>query len=360
MRILIIGAGAIGTLIGAFLARAGEEVALIGRPAFVEAVDQAGLQVEQNDSRSWTIRPAALFSSVATALAAGPYDIAMLSVKAYDTTSVLAEMRASTAARPPLLSWQNGVGNEETLAAALGSQNVLAGILTTPVVLLSPGHIQVSRASFHCGVAPLHPALRPLRDDVVAAMKRAGFTVLKTTDYRRLKWSKLLLNLPANAQSAILAWTPAQLYANPIAGHLEALAWQEAFRVMAAAKIKPVTVGGYPLPWLAAAVRLAPAELLRKGLGRFVVGGRGDKYPSFYLARRAGKKRAEVRWLNGAGAEMGERVGVPAPVNRAFTVVLEALLSGQLGADAFEGQPRRLAEVAERLRRGDPPFPARA
>ncbi len=54
------------------------------------------------------------------------------------------------------------------------------------------------------------------------------------TDYRRLKWSKLLMNLLANAQCAILDWTPAQVMADPTASRLEALAWQEAFAVMAA------------------------------------------------------------------------------------------------------------------------------
>ena len=353
MRILIIGAGAIGTLMGAFLARSGQQVSLIGRSPFLEAVAQNGLRVE-NDTAKWQVRPAAVFPSVAAALTAGPYDIAMLSVKSYDTASVLEEMQATGVALPPLLSWQNGVGNEEMLAAALGPEKVLAGILTTPVISLAPGHIKVSRPSFHCGVAALHPATSPLLDKVVMALLLAGFTVQQIDDYRRLKWSKLLLNLPANAQSAILGWTPTQLYADPLAGRLEAQAWQEAFRVMAAAQIKPVVIGSYPLPWLAPLVRFTPPGLLRGVLGRFVVGGRGDKYPSFYLARRAGQKRSEVHWLNGAVAEMGKRVGVSAPVNRTFTAVLEALLRGQLADEQFAGQPAQLAAVVSRVRRGKP------
>ena len=137
-------------------------------------------------------------------------------------------------------------------------------------------------------------------------------------DYRSLKWSKLLMNLLANAQCAILDWTPAQVMSDPVASQLEALAWQEAFAVMAALRIRPVAMAGYPLPLLAPFVRRLPVPWLASGLRRFVSGGRGSKMPSLHVALAAGK-RSEIGWLNGAVARYGREAGVPTPVNRAVT-----------------------------------------
>ena len=128
----------------------------------------------------------------------------------------------------------------------------------------APGQVQVHRERFKAGVAPVG-------EDAPVAMaagllRDAGFTVDLFADYRSLKWSKLLMNLLANAQCAILDWTPAQVMADPIASRLEALAWQEAFAVMAALGIRPVAMAGYPLPLLAPLVRRLPASWLARGL----------------------------------------------------------------------------------------------
>ncbi len=355
MRILIIGAGAIGTFLGAYLAQAGETISLVGRTEFAHSVEATGLRVHDGEAH-WTVHPAAIYTSIGEALAEGDFAVAMLTVKAYDTATVIKEIQAAAAPMPPILSWQNGVGNEKMLVQAFGARKVLAGALTTPVQRLAPGEIQVSKRSFHSGVASLDPVAKPLRKQVAAAMKKAGFTVLQVEDYCRLKWSKLLLNLVANAQSAILGWTPAQLFANRISGRLEILAWQEAFQVMARSGITPLPLGGYPLPMLAPILRHAPPGLLRPLVGWFVAGGRGSKYPSLYLDREANKKCSEVRWLNGAVVKAGSDLGLPTPVNQAFTSILEAILAGRLSPERITGQPEALAEVAERVAAGQLPF----
>ena len=165
-------------------------------------------------------------------------------------------------------------------------------------------------------------------------------------DYRRLKWSKLLLNLLANAQCAILDWTPAQVMADPAASRLEALAWQEAFAVMAAQGIRTVAMAGYPLPLLAPLVRRLPASWLARGLQGFVSGGRGSKLPSLHVAL-AGGKRSEVGWLNGAVARCGQGTGVPTPVNRALTDVLTALTDGQTRRDEWRARPNAIAALVK-------------
>jgi 2-dehydropantoate 2-reductase len=342
LRVLIIGAGAVGSFVGARLALAGYAVTLTGRPGLVAAVTADGLaliepsgnrriaQVSAVDSIAAAFRPSA--STLTSA-----YDFALITVKAYDTTTVIAELRAAQVEPlPPLLTLQNGVGNEEALAAAFGADRIVAGAIDTPVSMPAPGQVQIHRERFKAGVAPVGNsapdamALRLLQD--------VGFAVDVFADYRRLKWSKLLMNLLANAQCAIFDWTPAQVMADPTASRLEALAWQEAFAVMAALGIRPVAMAGYPLPLLAPVVRRLPASWLARGLKGFVSGGRGSKMPSLHVALAAGK-RSEVGWLNGAVARCGREAGVPTPVNRTLTDVLTALSDGEAGREAWRADP---------------------
>jgi 2-dehydropantoate 2-reductase len=357
LRVLIIGAGAVGSFVGARLALAGHDVTLVGRPGLAGAVRGGGLTlIEPSGSRHTTaVRAvdsiAAAFTrsastSVLTSISASasPYDLALITVKAYDTTGVIAELQAVDAGqRLPLLTLQNGVGNEEALAEVFGADRIVSGAIDTPVSVPAAGQVQVHRERFKAGVASVG------QDAPVAAaanlLQDAGFTVDAFADYRSLKWSKLLMNLLANAQCAILDWTPAQVMADPTASRLEALAWQEAFAVMAAQGILPVAMAGYPLPLLAPVVRRLPAAWLARGLRRFVSGGRGSKMPSLHVALTAGK-RSEVGWLNGAVARYGQADGVPTPVNRALTDALMALSNGEARREEWRGQPAAIDLLA--------------
>lgn len=352
MRVLIIGAGAVGSFVGVRLALAGHEVTLAGRPGLAAAVAAKGLTLIEpaGSERTAPVRAAdgiaaALIEPSSTSTSTSIYDLALVTVKAYDTTGVIAELRAAGVGRlPPLLTLQNGVGNEEALAEAFGAARVVAGAIDTPVSAPAPGRVQIHRERFKAGVAPVG------QDAPAAAaatlLRDAGFTVEIFTDYRRLKWSKLLMNLLANAQCACLDWTPAQVMADPIAARLEALAWQEAYAVMAALGIRPVGMAGYPLPVLAPVVRRLPASWLARGLKGFVAGGRGSKMPSLHVAL-AGGQRSEVGWLNGAVARYGRAAGVPAPVNRVLADLLTTLSSGAARREEWRANPAAIATLAK-------------
>ncbi len=271
------------------------------------------------------------------------FDLALVTVKAFDTAQVVAEIAAAATTPPPLLTLQNGVGNEEALAEAFGADRVIAGAIDTPVSVPALGQVQVHRPRFRAGLAPVG---RGAPVGLAAALLRdAGIRAGLFADYRGLKWSKLLMNLLANASCAILDWTPAQVMADPSAATLEARAWQEALAVMAAQRIRPVTLAGYPLPLLAPLARRLPPAWLAAGLRRTVSGGRGSKMPSLHIALASGKP-SEVGWLNGAVAAHGARLGIPTPVNRALAEALAALTEGRESRDAWRGRSDRLAGLA--------------
>lgn len=339
-QVLIIGAGAVGCFAGARLAVAGVPVSLVGRGPLVSAVRSAGLRLVEPEGER-TTAPLPAFTSLAEAFAAGRYDLAILTAKAYDTASIIEEMVAATPAPPPVLSLQNGVGNEEQLVSALGAERVIAGALETPLSLPAPGTVAAHRSRYRAGIAPVgSPALAAR---AAALLRLGGLSVDLYDDYRRLKWSKLLLNLPANATCAILDWTPAQCMKHPQTARLEARTWQEAFRVMAALGIRPVNLANYPLAPLAPIVPHLPARWLARGMARTVAGGRGGKMPSLHVALSAGK-RSEVGWLNGAVARAGLAAGVPTPVNQALSMILAGISDAPETWSDWQNQPRRLAQ----------------
>ncbi len=347
MRILIIGGGAIGSFLAARLTEARVSVALAARPRTADAVaKQGGLRLVEADGQEKLLE-LPVYPSVTAAFAGDDaFDLLLLAVKSYHTETAGREVLEAGGEGIPLLAIQNGVGNEEMLAGILPGSPILAGVLTTPVAVLGPAAIKISRPSFKFGLAP-----GPNANDISVAaslLTDAGFVVTTYEDYRSLKWSKLLMNILANAQSAILGYTPAQIFADPRLGNLELRAWRETLDVMRASGIKPVAVGGYPLPLAARAVRRLPLGLTRPIFARFIVGGRGEKMPSLYYDLHPRRRsHSEIEWLNGAVARAGEDLGVPTPVNAAFTRILRALLSGEADAADWAGQPEKLLAAVE-------------
>ena len=355
MNVLIIGAGAIGCLVGGKLAQAGQSVTLVGRPRFAAAVAADGLQLtdEHGDHRIRTVTPA---GSLAQAWTGAPFDLSILTVKSYDTAAAIAEL-STVATGPqdfPILSLQNGVGNEDALAAAFGSQRIIAGTLTTPVSVRGPGDIRIDRPSYTLGLSPWDAGAP---DQAVAAAHQAlldaGFQAKRYPHARGLKWTKLLMNMMANAACAITDLPPGQLMADAGAVSLEIAAWRETLAVMAASRIPPVNLGSYPFAWLAPLIRWGPDALLHRVLRQQVAGARGTKLPSLHLDLHGGKTRSEIGWLNGAVVRQGEQVGVATPVNRLLTDTLTQLMGDPQQQALWRGNLAKLTAAAQAaIRRG--------
>ncbi len=335
---------------GARLALAGQQITLIGRPALVEAIQAQGLTLRMGTETKTASGIVAVPSVAAAFDGAAVFDLAILTVKAYDTATVMGQLAPWRSRLPPLLTLQNGVGNEERLAAILGANRVMAGAITTPVAVVSPGVIEAIRRGrvALAAVDPRMPAFPAL--PLAAMFEAAGLPARVYYDYRALKWTKLLMNQLANATCAILGWTPSQVMADARLADLEIEAWRETLAVMAAQGIRTVTLGGYPFPWFAPLIRTLPRPIIRRALGRLVAGGRGSKAPSLYLDLEAGKGRTEVAYLNGAVVAAARR-GIKTPVNTILTETLQALSRGDTSWAEWRDQPERLWRKVQEAQR---------
>jgi 2-dehydropantoate 2-reductase len=287
-------------------------------------------------------------TSLAQASAHAPFDLALFTVKTYDTDATIIEMQAADLGQPTLLSLQNGVYSEEALGRAFGRSRVIAGTILNPISVPAVGTVELEKWRGGLGLAPVAP------DSPLDTWLSILGTVLPTrlyANYRSMKWSKLLLNVIGNASAAILDMNTVQVYADPRLVRLEVEMLRETANVMRGLNVKPVNLPGYPVPLLAWGVRWAPLFILRPVLRRLVAGGRGQKPPSLLLDLRRGRERSEVAFLNGAVVQAGRRTGIPAPVNHALTETLTRLSQRQIQWDNVRQQPGVLLAIAAEMKR---------
>jgi 2-dehydropantoate 2-reductase len=338
LRILVLGAGAIGTYIGGSLAQAGHPAVFVERSEVAAFIRQNGVHITRDGiptnipSNAWRI-----VDSLNEALSLGPFDIALFALKSFDTTSFLASL--PPAPLPPILCFSNGVDNEPALAKAIGAEKVIAATVTTAVGRRGAGDVIVERLR-GIGLAAGNPLAAGLAD----GMNAAGLNARLYPNAAGMKWSKLLTNLLANASSAILNLPPEQIFAHPGMYRLEIEQLRETLRVMRACGIPLVNLPKTPVKALAFAAQYLPLSLSRPFLQKAVGGGRGGKMPSFHIDLYAGRGQSEVGYLNGAVVRYGEQAAVPTPVNRLLTDTLLALTRGEIPLDTYAGQPEKLLE----------------
>ena len=318
MNVYIVGAGAVGTYLGDELRRIGNTVTYAPRDTAAVAPLDA--------------------------------DLAIVAVKAYDTDSAIQTLRRGL--RSPdstaILTPQNGVGNEEKLVAAFGSANVISAALTVPVGL-DKDHRAVAASGGGIVFAPVGTA--SAHNWLLAAFGATAIPVSAAVDYRALKWSKLALNVIANASCAILNVLPERLVHLNDVFALEIRAIREVRAVMKALGIATIDLPRYPVRALQGVAGL-PTPMARLVLANRIAGARGRKPPSLLLDLRAAKNHTEVDVLNGAVAAAARSAGVSAPVNAVFARVVSDIANmPQLWAKYRERPDALEVEVAAEIAR---------
>ncbi len=344
LKILIVGAGAIGCFVGGRLAAGGQAVTLLGRPPLMDKIVADGLCLRQP-----TLSEQIVFPKTAASLTelSSAYDFVLISVKSPDTLQVAEELVSSglPLENSYIVSLQNGIGNEEQLADTFGRKRVMAGTLTIPISVPEEGVIAINKNKGGLGLATLDP-LQPAQR-LAKALTQAGLTTSVYKDYQAMKWSKLLLNIINNASSAILDEPPSRIIANPDLFNMEIAALVEGVQVMNALGLSVVNLPGYPVKLLAQLIQTPwlPLAAKRAILGPFMVSGRGAKMPSLHIDLAAGRATSEVAVLNGAIVEAGRTLEVTTPVNRTLTTILNGIVSGELEWSDYQQQPDKLLET---------------
>ncbi len=281
-----------------------------------------------------------------------PYDadVAIVATKAYDTEGAIETLRRAVLhpEKCVFVTPQNGVGNEEMLAAAFGANNVVAAALTVPVDRDPSGNANAAREG---GLA-----FAPVGDSafnwLVATFASSGMNVKVVDDWRALKWSKLALNVVANASCAILNVLPNRLVHFEKIFTLEIRMIREVKAVMQAMAI--VTDRSPALPGEGALRRgksSEPDRAARHGDVAWQAVAARNRRRCFWIYAQ-GKPQTEVDVLNGAVARAGTRMQRPDAGQRGVRAGVDDIANmPQLWAKYRERPEALVAEVEAEMRR---------
>jgi len=301
MKISIIGSGAMGSLFGGLLSRAGHDVVLYDVfTEHVEAIRRDGLAIEQaGSSEVITVRPAATTDPADTRGA----DVMIVFVKSTATEEAARQFAPLAGPRTIALTLQNGLGNEAILRKHFGLERTAAGVTSQGATFLGPGRIR------HAGRGPTHVAMASGSHrrlvGLATALAQAGFETHVESDVAGLVWSKLVINVGINALTALVGRPNGRLLDLEETRSLMADLVAEA---VAVAKARGVT--------LTYADPLATVYEVAKKTGA----NRSSMLQDFDRGRES-----EIEFMNGAIVREAAELGIPVPVNAAVTRLIRAI-----------------------------------
>lgn len=312
MKIAIVGAGSMGCLYGGLLAKAGEDVWLVGkRREVVEAINGRGVSLCLPDGSEETVPVMA----TAEVKQIGIADLVLFLVKSGDTVEAARGALPMVGPETYAMTLQNGIGNGEAIERELGMDRVIYGMSLLGASSVGPGRVKVatppsSSTMVWIGAKRDFPMLRK----VAEVLTRAGIRTEVSQEIHRVIWTKLPL---ACGMGTLTALTRIRV------GDL--LAQEEGRELLRLVATECVQVAN------------------RKGIGLeieevmdllFATGGSIPGHVSSMLGSVLKRKRTEIDGLNQALASEAERLGVPAPVNRTLALlvrIIERTYDRQLG-----------------------------
>jgi 2-dehydropantoate 2-reductase len=301
MSIAVVGAGAMGSLFGALLAEAGQEVWLIDVWAeHVAAIQKAGLSVE----RAGQTRLVKLNAT------SDPTDVGTCTLVIVFVKSIHTAAAALTAAKLVgdtglVLTLQNGMGNADQIAQEVDPGRVVAGTTSYGATMLGPGEIR------HAGIGPTtigmwHPDDSDRAHEAADLLAGAGIETEVVADVRRIIWDKLLINVGINAITALTNIKNGQLLDLDQTIWLSGAAVKEAMEVAAA---QAITVRPDAVEHVLEIAKATSGN--RSSMGQDV----------------DNRRLTEIDTINGAVVREAERLGIETPVNRTLTALIETLQS---------------------------------
>ncbi len=301
MKVLVVGAGALGSLLGGRMIQAGNPVIFYDtNKDIVNHLTNHGLIIEEMDGMKSEIKPVMACNNPGD-MDFQP-DLVLITVKSYSTEKAISDLiNVPGLTRALFLSLQNGLGNVEIIASRVGYERLLAGTTSQGATLVSPGVVR------HGGAGPtfigaLGSKVPDGAEGVVDMLNSSGIEAYYKPDVETLIWEKLLVNVGINALTAVAGILNGDIVSIEPAREICCEAVREALEV---AKAR-----GLSLPEDFHKQVLAVAE----ATGRNKSSMRQD----IELNRPT-----EIDYINGAIVKLGRELGISTPVNWTLTQLIK-------------------------------------
>ena len=289
MKVLILGAGAMGCLYGAAFHRAGAEVTFVDvNQPHIDAINGSGLELETRAGTEHLPIPARRPEELTA-----PVDLVVVFTKTFHTDAALAGIAAAIGPETWLLSLQNGLGNDRRLAAHAAEDRVMVGASSLPSDLVGPGKVR----SHGEGGSKLYPAFGgdpAFAQQVCDLLTAGGLPSALEPDIHGAIWSKAIFNATMNPLCALTRRTPGFLGAHEESRALIHALVEEGVAVANASGI---------------AIPATPIH----DLTHVSVTDHANHEASMLQDVKAGR-RTEIDAINGAIVEAAKAAGVAAPL----------------------------------------------
>ncbi|WP_338491919.1 ketopantoate reductase family protein [Streptomyces sp. SJL17-4] len=292
MKILVVGAGATGGYFGALLARAGQDVTFLVRPARAAALRERGLRVVGRDEE-WVLTPRLVTADTLDALGS-PYDLVLLSVKSTGLEAAIEDIVPAIGPETAIVPLLNGLAHLDALNARFGTSAVLAGVAKVVTTLDETGDIRRLAPLAHLTLGEQDGTDSARAAKFRAVLEEAGIASPKPEHAVTAMWHKWVFITTFGAVTSLMRGTVGEVYDAPGGPALAPALLDEASSVAAAA--------GHPVPEAERATTLA------------VVAAPGSPMvPSLYRDLAAGRP-TEVEHLFGDLTTRARALGVPTPL----------------------------------------------
>jgi 2-dehydropantoate 2-reductase len=309
MRVAIVGAGAMGGIVGATLAEGGAEVTLVDvSTAVVERITEHGLTIERGGVERTLSLPATDKPS-----RVGPVDLVVLFVKCYHSEAAAVFAAPLVGPSTTIATLQNGWGNGDVLATHFPAERIVIGVTYHSGTLVGHGHVlhtNTNDAPTYVGPFIAEDVSRAAA--IAGLLQSGGLRAEGRSDIRTEIWKKLVLNSCALPTSALTGSTAGSLTSAP--------GMRELVDGLISETVAVGRAQGFEID-----------ELERRDAVHGVLTAAGEGKASM-LQDIEGGRRTEVDVINGAVVRVAEQVDVEVPLNRAML----ALIKGYESANRLE------------------------
>jgi 2-dehydropantoate 2-reductase len=308
MRILVVGAGAVGGYFGGRLVQAGRDVTFLVLPKRAEQIQAQGLRILSPKYGDFTARP----KTITAAQIASPYDVIFLSVKSYSLAAAIDDFAPAVGPQTVIVPVLNGMRHMDVLTKRFGEHGVLGGVCFVATEIDSRGRI-VQLADFQ---SLTYGELDGKKSSRIKAVHQvfsgAGFEAAISTDILRDMWEKWVWLASVGAITCLLRGNIGEVVAVPGGAELCLTAFRECAAIANAC--------GYPM---------SETFLAEKGP---ILTAAGSTLTSSMYRDLTNHARVEADTILGDLVERGRKRGVSAPIVQAAFVNLSVYQQGRARA----------------------------
>jgi 2-dehydropantoate 2-reductase len=300
----VIGAGPVGSIVAAFLAKGGYDVTLCDIiPELVAPATDPGIILEGAENLQQKVTR--VITNI-DELVKNPPDVIIITVKATVLHLIASSIQGFYREGMYVVSWQNGIDTELVLAETLEKKAIMRAVVNFGCGLVKPGQVHMAFHHPPHFLQELDPASKPAAEAIAAALSKGGLTTERTDDIIDMVWRKSIMNSCMNPVCAVTGMTIAEAMRDPIVFQLVDQLAKEAINV---ARANELNLGWEYYPYAINYMKNA-----------------GDHKPSM-LIDIENKRRTEVDFINGKIIEYGKRVGMETPYNLMIRGLVKGLES---------------------------------